>query len=282
MVRWSEPVRPRTRPDGVARYDGIGYGLITGFRPLLLDLWVPPSRTPPPVAVWIHGGGWWEGDRRYLPPTLPPDSLFERAVAAGLAIASVDYRLSAEATFPAQLHDVKAAIRYLRRFAADLGVDGARIGVGGESAGGHLAALAGLVGCDDPGLEGDVGVRGPSSAVRCVLDWYGVNDLAAVDLNHPGDPLVPLLGGTSAELVDRASPVRYVTAEAPPFLLIHGEADSVVPIAQSEALHSLLRQAGGTSELVRVPGADHCFAGSPDVDAILDRSVAFWVRTLGS
>jgi acetyl esterase/lipase len=268
------------RADGVARYDGIAYAVLPGVRPLLMDLWVPSAEQPPPVVVWIHGGAWREGDRRYLPPTMPHESLFEKVVAAGLALATIDYRLSGEAPFPAQLHDVKAAIRYLRHYAAPLHVDGARVGVGGESAGGHLAALAALTGDAASELEGDVGVVGPSSTVSCAAPWYGLMDARPLDLSDPDDVVAALLGGRTAELAERASPVHYVTAGAPPFLLLHGELDAVVPIDQSARLHAALQSAGARSEFVPVPGADHCFDGYPDVDGLLDRTVAFWRRQL--
>src|SRR6188768_351395 len=163
-VRYHPPVEPITRADGSRRFAGISYALISGYRPLQLDLWVPPAPAPPPLVVWIHGGAWLSGDRRYLPETLRPDQLFDALLAAGLAVATVDYRLAREAPFPAQLHDVKAALRYLRAFAAELGVDAGRAGVWGESAGGHLAALLALT-AGRPDLEGDVGVPGRTGGV---------------------------------------------------------------------------------------------------------------------
>lgn len=280
--RWREPSRGTARPDGVTIYEGVGYALEFGYRPLLLDLWVPPADAAPPVVVWVHGGAWREGNRKDLPPTMAPDSLFEKAVAAGLAVATVDYRLSGEARFPAPLHDVKSAVRYLRRYAAAFGVDGDRIGAGGESAGAHLAALAALTPDADPALEGDLGVTGLSSALGCVVEWYGLNNVEVLDLDAPGHVVTAMLGGSSAALARRASPVAHVTPAAPPFLILHGEADGAVPVEQGEMLHARLRQAGVPSEFVRVPGAGHCFEGYPDIGSLLDRTVAFWSRTLGA
>ena len=111
-VRYHPPVEPVTRADGTRRFAGISYALISGYRPLQLDLWVPPAPAPPPLVVWIHGGAWLSGDRRYLPETLRPNQLFDALLAVGLAVATVDYRHAREAPFPAQLHDVKAAVRY--------------------------------------------------------------------------------------------------------------------------------------------------------------------------
>src|SRR4249919_899820 len=170
--RFLPPTEPRVQPDGGRRYDGVTYAIAPGYRPLLLDLWVPASPSPPPLVVWIHGGAWMLGDRRYLPETVRPNQLFEELVAAGLAVATIDYRHALEAQFPAQLHDAKAAIRYLRAYANELGIETERIGVWGESAGGHLAALVGLTG-QQLDLEGAIGVLRQSSAVDVVVDWYG-------------------------------------------------------------------------------------------------------------
>ena len=127
------------------------------------------------ASIWIHGGAWLFGTRQTPPDYWPAGYLFQAAIDAGLAVASIDYRHSREASFPAQLHDAKAAIRYLRHFAGELGLDPERFGVWGESAGGHLAALVGLI--DDPAFEGADGVVGPSSAVSAVVDFYGVSDV---------------------------------------------------------------------------------------------------------
>ena len=175
-ARFLPPPEPRLAADGSKRYEGITYAVPIGYRPLQLDLWVPAGATPPPLVVWIHGGAWLIGDRRYLPETLRPNQLFDELLAAGLAVATIDYRLSHEAKFPAQLHDAKAAVRYLRTHADLLGIDTTRIGVWGESAGGHLAAMVGLTG-QRPDLEGNLGVLGPSSAVDVVVDWYGPADM---------------------------------------------------------------------------------------------------------
>src|SRR5215211_4857171 len=171
------PPEPRVQEDGSRRYEGITYAAIMGYRPLQLDVWVPPSSALPPLVIWIHGGAWLFGDRRYLPETLRPNQLFDELIKAGLAVATIDYRHALEAHFPTQLHDAKAAIRYLRAHADVLGIDTTKIGVWGESAGGHLAALVGLTG-EHAELEGALGVLRQSSAVDVVVDWYGPADLA--------------------------------------------------------------------------------------------------------
>jgi acetyl esterase/lipase len=284
------PTPAVTTADGVRRFDGLSYATSPGYRPRLLDVHVPPAEGPVPAVVWIHGGGWLEGDRRYPPPTVPAELLHGTVLGAGLALVSVDYRHSLEAPFPAQLHDVKAAIRYVRRHAGDLGIDGERIGVWGESAGGHLAALAGLVRADahGAGLEGREGVADEDSSVRAVVDWYGVSDiepLVAHPLPHlPGepsypDPITTLLGGPEEERRERAraaAPVTYTTgATPPPFLLIHGLQDQVVSYGQSETLARALTDAGGEVTLRPVEGADHIFLGSAEVPDIVAHSVDF-------
>ncbi|MGW6686191.1 alpha/beta hydrolase fold domain-containing protein [Streptomyces sp. NPDC054961] len=293
------PVPAVTGADGVRSFDGVTYATTPGFRPRLLDVRVPAGDGPFAAVVWIHGGGWLDGDRRYPPPTVPVELLHGAVLGAGLALVSIDYRHSLEAPFPAQLHDVKAAIRYVRAYADALGIDPGRIGVWGESAGGHLAALAGLVGADTPdavALEGTHGVGAGETGVRAVVDWYGVSDLVSL-ADHPmpampggsdfPDPYEALLGGSESERPERAriaSPVTYATAGSnpPPFLLVHGTGDGLVPYSQSEQLAQALTRAGGDVTLTPVEGADHIFLGSPDIRQIVTDSVAFLARHLGA
>ena len=152
IAEQQHPVRADIHP-------ALTYAMPDGYRPLQLDLYVPAERSGPvPCVIWIHGGAWLFGTRQTTPDYWPAGFLFQSAIDAGLAVASIDYRHSREAPFPAQLHDAKAAIRYLRRFAGELGLDPERFGVWGESAGGHLAALVALI--DDPAFEGSDGVVG--------------------------------------------------------------------------------------------------------------------------
>jgi acetyl esterase/lipase len=277
--------------DGSKRYEGVTYAAPAGYRPLQLDVWVPASAAPPPLVVWIHGGAWLFGDRRYLPETLRPNQLFEELINSGLAVATIDYRHALEAQFPAQLHDVKAAVRYLRAFADVLGVDTSRIGVWGESAGGHLAALIALT-AQRPELEGTLGVLGESSAVDVVVDWYGVADLTLPpaqtppseealqpppELFAPGDLLV---GGQDNDAYAAASPISYVTPAAPPFLLVHGTADTLVGYLNSEVLAQALTEAGVPVRLVPVEGADHIFNGHDDIDGVVRLSVDYLAEAL--
>jgi len=273
------PLPPARAAAGRTRLlPGVPYAARPGMRPLELDLWLPPgSRDPVPAVLFLHGGGWRQGSRHLAGPTFAgaEPTPFELMAQAGLAVASADYRLSGEARWPAQLHDVKAAVRWLRARAGELGLDGQRIAAWGESAGGHLAELLGLTG-DDPALEGDLGVTGPSSQVSAVVAWYAPSDLRAMATDTGTDPMDPdtreagLLGAPPPAVPDaaaQASPVTHVSPGAPPVLLLHGSADRHVPCAQSERLHRALQQAGASSELTLYQDADHMWAGPPGTAA---------------
>jgi acetyl esterase/lipase len=276
-------VRPDTDPlpDPVALDGGLGhlrravaYSAPPGFRPLELDLYTPAG-PPAPVILFVHGGGWRMGTREVFVPTLRDwrPGPFHRLVAAGFAVASIDSRLSAEAVFPAQLDDVRAAAGFLRARADELGVDATRVVAWGESAGAHLAALLGLT---------------DSAAVAGVVDWYGPADLttlaaqalptAIARSDAPDSRESQLIGAPLAEAAEsarRASPVAYVHPGAPPFHIAHGDADRFVPAAQSRQLAAALRDAGAVVELTEVPGADHLWMGAPDPEAIFDAAVDF-------
>ena len=291
-ARFLPPTEPTRRDDGALHYPGVTYAVAIGYRPLQLDLWVPPTETPAPLVVWIHGGAFMVGDRRYLPPTLRPNQMFDALLDAGLAVATIDYRHALEAPFPAQLQDAKAAVRYLRAHAEELGISTERVGVMGESAGGHIAALVGLT-AHRTDLEGAHGVVGPSSAVDVVVDWYGLADLATMprrptppevaaklppELHRPPEDVLTR-GLEGAGLAD-ASPITHVTAGAPPFLLVHGTADWLVPYAQSEQLHAALTGAGVDCRLEPVENAQHVFDGHDDIDAVVQLSVDYLAQAL--
>ena len=243
-----------------------------------LDLVVPaPSaggNATVPLIVWIHGGGWEQGSYHGNPA---------RAMAArGYAVASIGYRLSSQAKYPAQLEDCKAAVRWLRAHAAEYGIDPARIGVWGASAGGHLAALLGTTAKEK---RFDVGENlDRSSAVRCVIDSFGPADFfhwgdppAPASYDTPNTALARLLGGRLAdheELARLASPVTFVDKDSAPFLIMHGDKDRVVPPQQSVRLDAALRKAGVESTLVLVPGAGHG-GGMFNDPRILHQMVAF-------
>lgn len=265
---------------GARSWVGLSYALIEGFRPLTMDVHVPQGPGPHPVVVWVHGGGYVGGDRRLVPLQWGQQSLFERLLAAGIAVATPDYRLVGEAELPAPVHDLVAAVRYLRRYADELGIDADRLGVWGESAGAHLGALAGLAGCapePDPWLVGEVGVGHGRADVSAIVAWYGVFDLTA-------DPDLQELWPNAttaqrAEWAARCSPVRLLRSDSPSLLLMHGDRDGMVPVGQSIDMQAAAAAAGARCELVVVDGSDHVFLGVP-IEPQWDRAIDFLLATL--
>jgi acetyl esterase/lipase len=226
-----------------------------------LDLVVPDATMPgkialPPLIIYIHGGGWLSGDKS--------QNAAISLVSHGFAVASLNYRLTDEAKFPAQVDDCRAAIRFLRQNADKFHFDGNRIGLFGNSAGGHLVSLLALT--DDEKMPGDAAVPAPISAkVQAVCDWNGVTDFKTVLKQLPEekgkDKMVSqLLGGMPDQLPEiaaKASPITYVSKAAPPFLIIHGNADDVVPYAQSIELNDALKKAGTDVQMITIEKGTH-------------------------
>lgn len=237
---------------------------------LKLDLFQPKAKSekPRPCVVWIHGGGWQAGNKG------SGTGRVASYVASGDYVgASVGYRLTDVAIWPAQIHDCKAAIRYLRANAEKLGIDPNKIGVWGSSAGGHLVSLLGTSG-DVKEVEGDLGTTGVSSRVACVVNFCGPTDFLAFaadnpSLSNPGGPVYKLFGGPPKEKEDaakQASPVTHVTKDDVPFLHMHGTADRTVPVNQAERLNEALKKAGCDTTFVKIEEGAHGFGG-PQVDA---------------
>jgi acetyl esterase/lipase len=241
----------------------------------LLDLYVPDSDSAAswPLVIWSSGSGFRRDDGKHGAANIA--DFFTRA---GYAVAGVSVRSSAQARFPAQVHDVKAAIRWLRANAAELRLDPGRLAIMGNSSGGWLASMAALT-QDVDELEGQVGVLDVSSSVQVAVDLYGPTDFLQMDAhmldggtafrkyldlerNHadPQSPESLLLGApieTVPELVERANPATYVRPGHPPLLIVHGRLDLYVPHHQSELLYSALEQRGGEATFVSVPGIGH-------------------------
>jgi len=241
-------VQPDVKDIEYARADSIS---------LRLDLYFPGIARPPyPLVVWIHGGGWRAGNKAPLPPHAA--TLLER----GYAVASINYRLSGQAIWPAQIHDCKGAIRWLRAHAPEYNLDPRRIGVWGSSAGGHLVAMLGTS-MNVETLEGVVGGNlAFSSDVQAVCDWYGPSDLLTMGGWHdnPDSPEAKLIGGPVQDNPGKAwaaSPVAYVNGDEPPFLIMHGTKDKTVPFSQSEELRDSLLQHGVDVIFHPVEGAGH-------------------------
>jgi acetyl esterase/lipase len=271
-------------PAGVTLLKDLSY-VEKGHARQKLDLYLPEGATEPlPLIIWVHGGAWRSGSKEQCQP------FNQGYLIKGYAIASINYRFSQHAIFPAQLEDCKAAIRWLRAHAKDYNLNPARFAAYGGSAGGHLVALLGTTGdikTFDVGANLDI-----SSKVQAVCDYYGPSDFSYDEntalpefikrLNDPQDAVPQLIGGPVKEKRDaalKASPVTYVTTQPlPPFLIVHGDKDTVVPITQSERLFNVLRDAKGNVHLHCIKGAGHgngCF--SAEIDA---RVLAFFDRWL--
>jgi acetyl esterase/lipase len=251
-----------------------------GGVPLKLDLYAPakPASGPLPAVLFVHGGSWSGGDKAGSEGVLETADLLER----GYLVAAINYRLFPEYTFPAPIHDVKCAVRYLRANAAALGIDPQRIGAWGTSAGGMLVSLLGTTD-RGAGLEGDGGYADQSSRVQAVADLFGRADLAPVPQTRPD--LLPVFGGP--DNLALYSPVTYVSADDPPFLIVHGDDDTVVPPELSQEFFERLRSAGVPAELLRVAHAGHGLGSTtaPTVPAraeITPRIGDFFARTLRS
>ena len=272
---------------GIDFYDGVAYGTGSGHD-LLLDLMIPQGvpAAPRPVLVWIHGGGWTAAEltRKYR----PTETLI-RFCRAGFVCASIDYRLATEAPFPAPIEDCKCAVRFLKAHGQQLGIDPDRIGVWGESAGGQLAALVGAS-YNNPRLEGNGGWSQYSSAVHAVCDWYCGGDMTHLGASQTAEvqararemgiqlsamrgkgepPVVPVEfstqilgkpGDQAVELSMDISPIFYVEEERlPPYLLMHGDSDRIVPVEFSYNFYDALLSHGHDATFVIIPRQGHGF-----------------------
>ncbi|MCW4039743.1 MAG: alpha/beta hydrolase [Candidatus Bathyarchaeota archaeon] len=256
-------------PPSVEEIYDVAFGT-SGSRPLLLNI-ARPKKQPleaMPAIIFVHGGGWYRGDHKG-PQNYP-------FAAAGYFTVNIEYRLSREAIFPAQIHDCKAAIRWLRANAEEYYINPDLIGIWGLSAGGHLASLLGTSG-DVPDLEGNGGSEGFSSRVQAVVDWYGPSDLSKMGGTHdePDSPECRVVGGLLAErkeIVQMVNPITYVTSDDPTFLMIHGEKDQIVPFNQSELLYQALKEAEVDVTLIKVTNGDHYFIPNP-TNAVIEPSL---------
>jgi acetyl esterase/lipase len=236
-----------------------------------LDLYVPQQADHPlPLIIWIHGGAWLEGSKDEYAPL---EYLAER-----YAVASINYRLSQHAIFPAQIEDCKAAVRWLRANAQKYNLDPQRFAAWGASAGGHLAAMLGVTGdVTDFEIGENLGV---SSRVQAVVDYFGPTDFLQMDTHRTLDgvphdeahsPESLLVGGWIREnpgRVARANPLTYVTARAAPFLIVHGDHDPLVPHHQSELLEAALQKAGVPVTFYTVQGGGHGGFTDPHVPEV--------------
>jgi acetyl esterase/lipase len=292
----------RPFPGDVVGMMDITYSHITGYRPLKLDIYTTRTKAaaPKPLVIWLHGGGWNAGDQRGGAIATPAYRNWPNWLAVvasrGYVVAGVSYRFSSEAPYPAQIQDVKAAVRWLRANAATYGIDPNRVIVWGASAGGQLAAVLGTS-CNAPELEGPFakGAEG-SSCVQGVVDFYGPIDFKVEDTqrlptgithDEPTSANSQYLGcavqSCPPEKLRASNAISFIDKSDPPFLIMQGDADTLVPPKQSQMFYDALQKAGVKSELVMVPGVNHIFQGATDAQGkvIFDKVMAFLDATTG-
>jgi len=273
------PAIQATAADAMRHLVDVTYAQV-GAQPMRLDLHLPADRAAP-LVVYLHGGAWRDGNKTQYPEFL---------VAHGFAVASVEFRSSNVARFPANVHDIKAAIRFLRAKAGEYGYNAERIAISGASSGGHLAALVGTTN-GMAQLEGDEGAFAKeSSAVQAIVSWYGASNLHTIlaqstpfGLSVREPALRLLLGGLPEEapsLARLASPVEHLDARDPPLLLMHGDQDRQMPVNQSLELEGAYRRAGLSVETFIVHGAGHGGDAFLSGEAA-ERAVVFLQRTIG-
>jgi alpha-L-fucosidase 2 len=238
--------------------------------PLLLDACTPDGPGPYAAVILVHGGGWMLGNRRG-----DTRSLFAPLTQAHLAWFSIEYRLAPAYRYPACVDDVKTAIVWVKAHAGEFNIDPRRIALLGESAGGHLVSLAGIQAT-------------PATRVAAIVDFYGSSDLVA-QVRQKGKltrDIVALFGRSAVDpqlvtLMQAASPVTYVHAGLPPFLIVHGTADPIVPYAQAVELAERLRACGDPCELMTIPGGNHAMGNWGRIEPDFRVRVAQWiVKTL--
>lgn len=250
-------------PQGTVTYPNISYAGDT-VKKHLLDIYLPPNaRANTPLIIWVHGGAWMLNDKyadmNYMKNTI------RAFIDSGYALASIDYRFSTTAPFPAQIQDCNQAVEFLYEHAAQYKLDANRIALIGFSAGGHLVSLLGLSHNNHVQSFYTNGSN-PKFNIRCVLDFYGPSDLIAISsnpdttINNRNSPVSILIGATPVErpdLAKNASPATYVDKNDPPFLIVQGEKDESVPNTQSKLLHGWLTVNNVKNEIIIVPGAPH-------------------------
>jgi len=246
-----------TRPGSINR--DVTYCTRNGVA-LQMDIYFPKQteNVAIPIVVYLHGGGWTWGDKSRGPGMVDIPELLAR----GYVVAAVNYRLAPKYKFPAQIEDVKCAMRFLRAHALSLNIDPNRVGVWGSSAGGHLVALLGLT---DASAGFDVGeYLDQSSRVQAVVDMFGPTDLITLlsGARRVFVRVVQRVFGTTSKddpKLVRASPLSYVSKDAPPFLILQGDEDYLVPVSQSQELYDRLKAVGANAHLVIIKNAGHGF-----------------------
>ncbi len=284
-----------TFSNGAIGEGNIIYSQPNGYRPLLMDIYLPPKTLQEknknfPLVIYIHGGAWMGGVRQRCGAFHDFPEILASLAAKGYVVASINYRLSSEASFPAPIQDVKTAIKWLRKNAANYKINPDKIATWGASAGGHLSGLAAVSG-DVPDLEpvqinsdavnpdeaDKVDFSKYSDKVQAAVCWYGIYDFATMSeqskknpnsINHDAEDAAEwiLLGGnqkTSEQngKLKQASPITYVNKQTPPMLLMAGDNDIIVPYYQSQEMGEALKKANNKSKVIIIPGVGHSFIG---------------------
>jgi acetyl esterase/lipase len=274
----AQPLSPLSSPrvpEGTTIFRDLAY-VLDGHERQKLDLYLPRNGQSFPLIINIHGGAFKMGSKEQ---GVPLDYLTR-----GYAVASINYRLSQQAVFPAQIEDCKAAVRWLRAHATEFGLDPKRFAAWGASAGGHLSAMLGTTGGTK---EFEVGANlDQSSRVQAVVDYFGPTDFLQMDAHRlpngqvhdaADSPESELVGGPirrNQEKTARANPITYVTRDDPPFLICHGEVDPLVPHHQSELLEAALKKAGVSVTFYTVKGAGHGQFRDPKVPELTRKFLA--------
>ena len=304
-------------PGGVTGLPNVTYQTLPGYRPMTLDLFLPPESFskagPRPWVMYVHGGGWVMGGPRRSGAYSDWPKVLASLAAEGYVVASVGYRFSREAPFPAAIQDVKAAIRWLRVNAVKYNLDPARGMTWGQSAGGHLAALAAVT-CGVPALEppprvvpvarnvetspsSPEGADEVSDCVQGAVAWYGMYDLETAYAQTTGSTSAPPNimnlflacqdAPCPADRLRAASPTSYVDAKDPPIFLMHGTDDQTVSVDQTTRFHAALQAAGVPTKMVVVPGVGHSWIGKTPESTrdtskgALQQSIDFIESTIG-
>lgn len=276
----AEPAAPPPLPDpfgervvdmgnGVSTTTDITFSAIPGFRPLLLDLYRAKGTEARPLVIYVHGGAWMIGHRRAsVVPDMDSTRVLADLAARGYVVASISYRFSREAPFPAAQDDVRTAIRFLRAHAENYGIDPSRVAIWGSSAGAQLAVMA-AVNCGKPVSGDDQANPGQSDCVQAAVGWYGPYDFRTWPASYAPTPrnvyLDCVTGACSAERLASVSAITFLDAKDPPTLLITGTADTTVPDSQSRQMATAAKAVNAPVELEIIPGVGHGWK-SPDKD----------------
>jgi acetyl esterase/lipase len=256
--------------------DGLIYGK-AGGETLTMDYYAPKGQGIHPIAILIHGGGYQRGNSKSGSEAYCADFL----APAGYAVFSINYRLAPKYPYPEMVHDVERSIRYLRYNATQWSADGNKIALVGGSAGGFLSNMVGLLNAPgDPSASDPVDRE--SAKVQAVVTLYAQSSFATVPLNKDVhallDPLIQQKG--EQEALKEASPITYVTRNAPPFLLIQGDRDEYIPFSEDTNLQAALKKVGVRCDIIRIPGGAHGTSGWQNLPNVPDweREMIEWLN----